>query len=244
MPKSKTVKKKGPIRKPVRVKGKPAPKKANVKKALTKGAATRERILAAALKVFARHSYNSGSMRMIGKEGGFDHMIIRYHFKSKAELFEAVLEKATQEFRDSHASWFKGLAGKTREKGFSLFLDRMLAYTLKHPEVLRLFVKNLSQPDKSNVVPGYQYIPDFLAQTRDVVMAKIPIKSSRNEFDRYIVSFNIHLFCFVGAASVQAALLGLDPKSRKYRKWVKDTLMYLYLPHFKKLINPDSNITI
>ena len=239
MPKGHTSKKKGTIRKPPMAKGKTASKNATVKKNLKKGAATRERILAAALKVFARHSYNSASMRMIGKEGGFNHMIIRYHFKSKAELFEALIKEATQEFRDNHASWFKGLAGKTPEKGFSLFLDRMLAYTLKHPEVLHLCVKNLSQPDKSNVIPGYRYIPEFLAQTRDFAMANIPIKSSRNEFNRFIYSFNIHLFCFVGAASVQAALLGFDPKSRKYRKWVKDTLMYLYLPNFKKLINPD-----
>ena len=223
-------------------KGKKMEKEKPVKKNLRKGAATRERILSAALKVFARHSYNAGSIRMIGKEGGFDHGIIRYHFTNKAELFEAVVARATEEFYNKHEFWLKNVADKSPGKGFSLFLDLMLGYSFKHPEIIRLFIKNLSQTDKSDITPGYQLIPDLMTRTKHLAISMIPIRASNEAFDRFADTFNMQIFNLVGAASAQAAILGLNPDSRKYRKWVKDTLMYIFLPHFKKLINPDRQI--
>lgn len=58
-----------------------------------RGTATREMILAAARQTFSRHPYHAASIRMIADQGGFYHGLIRYHFPSKAAIFEAVVEE-------------------------------------------------------------------------------------------------------------------------------------------------------
>ena len=57
---------------------------------------TRKMILAAARQIFAAHPYNAASIRMIAAQGDFYHGLIRYHFPSKAGIFEAVVEDACQ----------------------------------------------------------------------------------------------------------------------------------------------------
>ena len=63
-----------------------------------RGDETRQKILAAARKVFAAHPYNAASIRMIAAKGDFYHGLIRYHFPNKADIFEAVVEDAVKEF--------------------------------------------------------------------------------------------------------------------------------------------------
>ena len=81
---------------------------------------TRHKILGAACKVFAKHPYNSASIRMVGKEGGFDHPLITYYFPTKADLFEAVVAEVCEEFYQANISWFEGLEGLPPRQGLSL----------------------------------------------------------------------------------------------------------------------------
>lgn len=54
---------------------------------------TRERILDAARDLFVTHGYRNVSMRQIGRELGYSHGSIYYHFKNKAELFYALVRE-------------------------------------------------------------------------------------------------------------------------------------------------------
>ncbi len=206
---------------------------------LKKADVTRNRILNAARKVFARHSYHAASIRMIGAEGGFDHGIIRYHFASKAILFESVIKTICDEYVKSNESWLDGLEVMSPSKGFSLYLDRFLDYNFKHPDVIRIFMQNIAQADKPELIPGYKHIPDVLARTRRTFEEKITLNASKDEISMFVDSFNSQTIYFIGASSCQALSLGMKPESAKYRKWVKDTLMFIFLPHLFKLIFPD-----
>lgn len=53
---------------------------------------SRERIVQVARELFARLGYSEVSMRSIGKELGYSHGAIYYHFKEKAELFYAMIK--------------------------------------------------------------------------------------------------------------------------------------------------------
>jgi len=53
---------------------------------------TREMIMNAARNLFVKNGYQHVSMRQIGKELGYSHGSIYYHFKNKAELFYALVE--------------------------------------------------------------------------------------------------------------------------------------------------------
>ena len=54
---------------------------------------SRERIMDAAHELFVQYGYRAVSMRQIAKELGYSHGSIYYHFKSKAELFYALVHR-------------------------------------------------------------------------------------------------------------------------------------------------------
>ncbi|MBW1988572.1 MAG: helix-turn-helix transcriptional regulator, partial [Deltaproteobacteria bacterium] len=72
----------------------------------TKGQISRENIIKAARRVFSEHPYSSASLRMIGREGGFEHPLIHYYFPTKAALFEAVMADIAMEIYQANVSWY------------------------------------------------------------------------------------------------------------------------------------------
>jgi AcrR family transcriptional regulator len=197
---------------------------------------TRGRIITAAKKVFARLPYHAASVRMIGKEGAFNHELIRYHFPNKARLFETVLHDICDDFHRSNISFFEGLAQMGPEEGFVRYLDRFLDHYFRNPEALRIIVLNMVLSDEPESVPGYRYIPEMLASTRRTFQEKIPIRARNEEVERFLSAFNNLLLNLLGAGYCQASILGLKHNGSKYREWVKTTLLEIFLPHLKRLI--------
>ncbi len=197
---------------------------------------TRERIITAAKKVFARLPYHAASMRMIGKDGGFNHELIRYHFPNKAGLFQTILRDICDDFYRSNISFLDGLSKMDAKEGFSLYIDRFLAHHFRNPEALRIIVLNMVMTDKPKSIPGYRFIPEMLSSTRRTFKGKIPIIASDREIEIFISGFNNLLLHMLGAGYCQASILGLKHNGIKYRKWVKTTLLEIFLPHLKRLV--------
>jgi AcrR family transcriptional regulator len=198
---------------------------------------TQKRILAAARTIFSQKSYNAASIRMIANEGGFDFGLIRYHFPNKAELFKAVLKQSCDELYDVHKKAMMGIREMRTEDGLSLYFDRLLKHNFKHPETLRILMNNIYRPTKPGFeIPGYDYLPQVLSSTRDLFEKNINLIAPKDEIDRFVDSCNAQVLMFVAGSSCQAKMLGLKPESKEYRQWVKDTLMYIFLPHLKRLL--------
>lgn len=205
-------------------------------KKLKKKDITRAKILDAARQVFSKYSYDAGSVRMIAKEGGFEFGLIRYYYPNKAELFRTVIKEACDEMMKTHEMAMEGMETLRPEEGLSLYLDRWLGHFFEHPAGLRVIVNNIywsSDPDVD--IPGYEFVPHALSESRKIIKKKLNIGATREELNCFSDSLNAHMFMFIGGSSCQAQLLGLEPDSRAYLKWVKDTLMYIYLPHLKRL---------
>jgi AcrR family transcriptional regulator len=64
----------------------------------------RERILEAALQVFADRGYNAASVAEIGERAGVAKSVMYHHFGSKAGLFEAIVEARTADLVEDVAS--------------------------------------------------------------------------------------------------------------------------------------------
>ncbi len=204
-----------------------------------KSEATREIILSAARRVFAMHTYNSASLRMIAKEGGFDHAIIRYHFPNKAILFETILIDACNTFYNANLACLKGLKDVNPTKGFSLYIDRVINHSFKIQDILKLFIQNITHIDTPEAIPGYQHIPDTIEKIRLSFEEKIPIRASNEQVGMFVYSFINLLMNYFGANNCMSRILDLDHGGEQYRKWVKESLMFLFLPSLKKLIFPD-----
>lgn len=60
--------------------------------------ATKDRILYAASRVFARCPFDMATLKMIVEESGIKHSLIMYHFKSKLNLYTEVLRRAAERY--------------------------------------------------------------------------------------------------------------------------------------------------
>ena len=198
--------------------------------------ATREKILGAAERVFAELPYYAASIRMVGKAAGIDHPLISYYFPAKADLFEAVLEDLTETFYQASIGWFEGLAEMSPSRGLSVYIDRFFAFALDHPEAMRIVALNLVQPEESPIIPGYQRLQRLFARTAEIFRQGTPLKGPADEIRMFTESFNTLVINYLGAPAYYAGILGMDPKSPAYLKWVKETLLFLFLPRLKQLI--------
>lgn len=197
---------------------------------------TRKRILDASIKIFSLHPYHAASIRMIGKEGGFDHPLVNYYYPTKADLFEAVMKHVCDEFYRENISWYNGLMEISLEKGFPRYLERMIKYNMEHPSFLRIVSLNLSQSGKVDSIPGYDQIIDILAKARETFENNVAIKASPEKTGMFINSFNALMVSFLGAGYSQAKVIGLYPGSTEYREWVKNAFYYLFIDHLRDLI--------
>jgi AcrR family transcriptional regulator len=60
---------------------------------------TRERLVAAAVALFSRHSYEGTSLQMIADELGFTKGAIYHHFRTREDLLRAIVDPMLEELR-------------------------------------------------------------------------------------------------------------------------------------------------
>ncbi len=197
---------------------------------------TREKILEAATQVFAEYPYYSASIRMIGKAAGIDHPLISYYFPTKAALFEEVIQHVTDEYYQANTTWFEGLEKLNPEAGLSLYLDRFFDFAIKHPSALRIIALNLVQAEEHDVIPGYERIRAFFAKTKQNFINAIPLLGTDDDIEMFLHSFNTLAINYLTAGPYYASILGIEPGSRQYLKWVKKTMMFVLLPKLKELL--------
>jgi len=199
---------------------------------------SRERIISAARKVFAEQPYHIATIRMVGKAGGFDHQLVTYYFPTKAELFETIVAENCEEFHNANRSWFEGLDQMSIEDGFGLCIDRLLDYHFANPEPLRTVALNAHLIERVEEVPGHHHFVEFLAKTRATFEKSAGLARSE-ELSRFVTGFNTMITSYLGAAPSQAKVLAMDPSSDEYKTWIKETLIYVFLPLLKELILPE-----
>ncbi len=203
-----------------------------------KGIRTREIITRAAKKVFSEHPYHAASMRMIGKEAGIEHPLINYYFPSKARLFEAITSEICNEFITRHEAWFDEVRNVKTQEGLLVFIDRLLDFNAEHPEPLRLLALNMTQAENISQIPGYQQFPELIEKIQRLFMKIIPFKSTEQEVSIYVNSFIFLVIALLGSSPCVAQVQGMEPGSPRFREWVRNALISIFLPPLRDLINP------
>ncbi|MBD0710794.1 MULTISPECIES: TetR/AcrR family transcriptional regulator [unclassified Streptomyces] len=107
---------------------------------------SRERILAAATRLFAERGYDATSTRAIGEAVGLNIATVAYHVGGKAELYRAVMRRAhlaqrevvTEALGQLHGCGTSAGEARTALLGF---VDAYLSFCLNHPEVPALWMR-------------------------------------------------------------------------------------------------------
>lgn len=82
---------------------------------------TRERIVAAANRLFYREGIRAVSVDAVAEEAGITKRSLYYHFKSKDDLIEAYLAYRDQPNLDAYRRWFTEKEGTAGEKIEAIF---------------------------------------------------------------------------------------------------------------------------
>lgn len=97
---------------------------------------TRDNILKAAIKVFARHGYAGGRIEQISKAARSHDRMIYYYFGSKEALFIAVIEEIYRRFNEAEAELALDMDQPAR--ALESVIRFIWTYYQKHPEFITL----------------------------------------------------------------------------------------------------------
>ena len=98
--------------------------------------ATRDSILRAAIKVFAKHGFSGGSVEKISQAAKSYDRMIYYYFGNKEGLFVAALEEIYRRFNEAEAAL--DLDPEQPIESLSTVIRFAFVYYQKHPEFIRL----------------------------------------------------------------------------------------------------------
>jgi len=96
----------------------------------------RDRIVEAALSVFAQRGFDGATTREIAKEAGVSSALIHHHFKDKETLWNLVGQRISEEFVDAITSSIAPDLRGTGDGARQMFVAYM-HYWRKHPRALR-----------------------------------------------------------------------------------------------------------
>ena len=99
---------------------------------------TRERILDAALDVFAEHSFDGASTREIASRAGVTQPLLNYHFKTKVDLWRAAVDRLFVLLTMTLTDRVRGLRGVDEVTTMRLIIREFVYFSARNPQLHRI----------------------------------------------------------------------------------------------------------
>jgi len=208
----------------------------------TKGDLSRQKILDAARAVFIRKPYDSASMRMIGRQGGFDFTLIHHYFPTKKSLAEAVVNRVFSDFFQTSSNWWMVFASLETERpvslyqGMSLYFERLLTYFFDHPAAPAMLMQNIAQAHTMAKLPFFDYFFRFLAGIFERLQTLLSLGAPEEEIRIWQYCLVTLIANCVGAPDYPARIFNLTPGGSGYRQWVKEGVMLVFYPGLRRIL--------
>ena len=146
------------------------------------GDETRERILAAAVDLFADTSFEGASTREIARRAGVTQPLLNYHFRSKDDLWRAAVDSLFEALRLAMVERMHGLRGVDEVTVAKLRIREFITFSARHPQLHRIITQE-SKSDgprmdwlvEEHVRPLYENTVELFERlARDGVVPAIP----------------------------------------------------------------------
>ncbi len=118
---------------------------------------TRERILAAAADLFSDRSFAGATTREIAARAGVAQPLLNYHFSSKPELWQAVVDSLFERLDRSMVDGVEGLRGVDVLSSAKLRIREFVTFSARNPQLHRIIMQE-SKADG----PRMDYIVDHV----------------------------------------------------------------------------------
>jgi AcrR family transcriptional regulator len=212
-----------PARKPAR-RPRPAPRRTQ-----QRAADTCERLVTAALRVFAARGFEGATTREIAREAGVALAALPYHFETKEALWRAAADRIFGVLRAQFEARLAGLEGADPRTRLRLLLGDFVRFAAAHPELHCFMLREGTDRGprlvwlvNTHVRPLYRAVSALLAEGQ----AQGVVPAGRVE----------HLFyAMIAAASMPYAvapefrlLTGADPSAKRLVEAHVQTLLRLF----------------
>ncbi|MDF2154847.1 TetR/AcrR family transcriptional regulator [Vibrio sp. CAU 1672] len=105
-------------------------------------------ILKVAAEMFCELGYERVSLRNISEKAGVSHSLIRHHFGSKEKIWQAVSDAMDEYLQSYMAELINEMPQDTpSNQKIYLFMVRMLAFVMIHPQPLQMIADAIRQAD-------------------------------------------------------------------------------------------------
>lgn len=125
---------------------------------------TEEKILDAALKVFARKGYDAATTRAIADESGFTEMTLFRKFGTKKNLFEQVMDRGNQQIEEDSNQLFTKRDNNNVQEFVKSFVTSLDEFVLRNFEYFHLTILEDSSKIKPNVRLTIDYISEYFKE--------------------------------------------------------------------------------
>ena len=183
---------------------------------------TREDILQAATRVFAKHGFEGATLQKISKAAKSVDRMIYYYFRSKEGLFIAVLERMYVQM--NRAESLIELSSDKPEQALSEVIEFVMRYYREHPEFIALLntenlhqgrhiVKSLHAAKYSS--PAVNVIKSILKRGQQMGLFRSHVRA----LDVYLLIVSTNYF-YVSNRFTLSAFLGRDLQaSKEVSRW-------------------------
>ncbi len=103
--------------------------------------ATRDRILDAAIELFADTSFDGASTREIAQRAGVSQPSLNYHFDTKLELWRTAVDRLFHELGSQLGARLDGLRGVDLRTRAELMIREFVAFSASHPQLHRIITQ-------------------------------------------------------------------------------------------------------
>ena len=156
---------------------------------------TRDTILAAATKVFARYGYDGGSIEKISNAAKSVDRMIYYYFGNKEGLFIEVLENAYRRMNDAELKL--KLDTDRPIDGLNAVIAFVLSYYRKNPEFISLL--NLENLQRGKHIAKSQRAREYSSPAIAIVSQLLQHGAEQGQFRRDVSARNVYLLILATA---------------------------------------------
>ena len=156
---------------------------------------TRDSILAAATKVFARYGYDGGSIEKISKSAKSVDRMIYYYFGNKEGLFIEVLENAYRRMNDAELKL--KLDTHRPVDGLNAVIAFVLSYYRKNPEFITLL--NTENLQRGKHIAKSQRAREYSSPAIAIVGQLLQHGADQGRFRKDVSARNVYLLILATA---------------------------------------------
>jgi AcrR family transcriptional regulator len=204
--------------------------------------ASREQILQASARLFARDGFNGTSFSAVASEANLSKTLVQYHFENKENLWRATVAwiweartRALPQYLDE--SFFQQLNVEEQSQMMRQLCRGVIRFTFDNPEWVRIMYQEAASPG-----PRLDWmIEHFLRPDFEQGRAMIELSQQRGLLPKVDPLNLLHiiggsLIHITSVATITERILGVDPRSDAYIERYVDTFLEMMgaLPHLSQ----------